>query len=75
MGPIAPEYLTPQEVADILRVSAETVVRIFNCREGVIDLGSPETMHKRKYRVLRISREALDRYILEVSPRRKPSRY
>jgi hypothetical protein len=59
-----PEYLTPQEVADILKVSHDTVVRKFQSQSGVIDLGSRETRFKRRYRVLRIPRETLERFIV-----------
>jgi excisionase family DNA binding protein len=47
--------LTVKEVANILRVSDDTVVRLFARVEGVIDLGSPETRRKRRCRVLRIA--------------------
>lgn len=69
------EYLTPDQVATILGVSRFTVVRQFEARDGVIDLGSPETLHKRRKRNLRISRRALDELIAErqvrVRQRRK----
>jgi hypothetical protein len=47
--------LTVSQVATILQVSQETVVRRFARVKGVIDLGTAETRHKRRYRVLRIS--------------------
>jgi len=50
----------------MLAVSDDTVIRLFGHREGVIDLGSPETMHKRKKRMLRISRVALDLFLSEM---------
>ena len=63
----ATEYLTAEEVASFLKQSTESIIRKFDHRKGVIDLGKPEGRFKRRYRVLRISREALDRYLLEVS--------
>jgi hypothetical protein len=59
--------MTPQDVADVLRVSTDTVMRWFSDREGVIDLGSPEDLrgHKRRYRVLRIPRVVFERFIQE----------
>ena len=57
------EYLTPEEVGAILKVSPKTVVRRFQQCEGVIDHGSPETKYKRRYRVLRIPRAVLNMYI------------
>lgn len=59
------EYLTPKEVAKILRVTRDTVLRRFIGLPGVIDIGSEEKMHKRRYRVVRIPRTALERYIIE----------
>jgi hypothetical protein len=42
-GPMQiPEYFTTQEVAAILKVSTETVIRRFQHCPGVIDLGSSE---------------------------------
>lgn len=59
------EFYTPQEVAAILKVSPDTVYRKFSDFPGVIDLGSPEERFKRRYRVLRIPREALSRFVTE----------
>jgi hypothetical protein len=55
-----PEYLTPEQVAKILQTSTDTVARHFGHLEGVIDLGTPETMHRRRKRNLRIPRHTLD---------------
>lgn len=71
------EYLTAAEVAAILRTSVDTVIRRFENRPGVIDLGSSERRFRRRYRVLRIPREALESFIREseVAPRcRRPVR-
>jgi hypothetical protein len=65
------EYLTPQQVADALAVSVDTVTRQFGGMEGVIDLGTPETMHKRRKRVLRIPRRTLDSFIAERQVRHR----
>jgi Helix-turn-helix domain len=59
------EYLTPAEVAEILKVSLNTVIRRFENVPGVIDLGSTENMHKRRYRTLRIPRSVLNRFVAE----------
>jgi len=56
--------LTVKEVANILRVSDDTVVRLFARVEGVIDLGSPETRRKRRYRVLRIPKTVVERFLV-----------
>jgi hypothetical protein len=62
-----PEYLTVGEVGAILRLSPDSVARRFSGRDGVIDLGESERMHKRRYRLLRISRTALNEFIQEMS--------
>ena len=38
------EFLTPAEVAKILKVSVNTVIHRFERAEGVIDLGSEEAL-------------------------------
>jgi len=63
------EWLTPEEAADILRVSPVTIRRKFAKRKGVIDLGSSETRLKQGYRVLRIPREVFDQYVHEIRVR------
>jgi hypothetical protein len=59
------EFLTPSEVAKILKVNTKTAIRRFEDFPGVVDLGSEETRFKRRYRVLRIPREVLDKFIIE----------
>ena len=60
-----PEFLSVQEVAAILNVSHDTVGRLFADRDGVINLGTPETRYKRRHSLLRISHKALDQLIAE----------
>lgn len=57
------ELLTVEEVAKILNVSPDTVARRFGKVSGVIDLGSPETPKKRRYRVLRIPVTVIEKYL------------
>ncbi len=57
------EYLTVTQVAAILNVSTDTVIRRFGNESGVIDLGSPEAQRKRRYRLLRIPRYVLNRVL------------
>lgn len=57
------EWLSVDEVATILGVSAETATRLFENADDVIDLGTAATLHKRRKRLLCISREALDKFI------------
>jgi hypothetical protein len=61
------EYLTPQEIAELLKVSTDTVVRKFEHRRGVLDLGSSESRFTRRYRVLRIPRTVFEAYVIETS--------
>ena len=63
--PPGQEYLTVAEVAKILRVNKSTVLRKFSEMPGVIDIGTKETMHKRKHRMLRIPRSVLHRFLAE----------
>ncbi|HUB78702.1 MAG TPA: helix-turn-helix domain-containing protein [Bryobacteraceae bacterium] len=69
MQPI--EFLTIKEVAAVLKVSEDTVIRRFGNFPGVIDLSRGEKTFKRRYRLLRIPKEALERFIIEnrVPPR------
>ena len=48
-----------------MAVSDDTVLKQFGAMDGVIDIGTPETMHKRRKRVLRIPQRTLQRYIAE----------
>jgi hypothetical protein len=67
------EYLTVADVAKILAVSDDTVLKQFGALDGVIDIGTPGGMHRRRKRVLRIPRRTLERYIAErgVTVRRR----
>jgi len=78
------DLLTVGEVAKILKVSEDTVLRRFEKVKGVVDLGSPETPRKRRYRVLRIPKIIVEKFVLarggpihiEMPPptQKKPSR-
>ncbi|HEY1659986.1 MAG TPA: helix-turn-helix domain-containing protein [Candidatus Sulfotelmatobacter sp.] len=58
------ELLTVSEVAAILGVGEDTVTRRFAKVKGVIDLGSPETPKRRRYRVLRIPKTVIEKFLL-----------
>jgi hypothetical protein len=58
------ELLTLAEVARVLRVSSDTVARRFAKIKGVIDIGSPETPKRRRYRVLRIPKTVLQKFLI-----------
>lgn len=56
--PDAPELLKPAEVAEVLRLSRMTVYRIINAGEIDVVLVGPR-------RSIRVTREALDKYLAE----------
>ena len=56
-------FYTVGEIAEILKVSTDTVTRMFEDEPGVVDLGSPEKSHKRRYRVLRIPQAVFHRVV------------
>jgi len=57
------DLLTIAQVAEILGVSEDTVTRRLAKLPGVIDLGSPERPKRRRYRVLRIPRSVVEKYV------------
>jgi hypothetical protein len=56
------ECFTVDEIAKLLKISADSVTPHFENESGVIDLGWPETRHNRRYRVLRIPAAVLNRF-------------
>jgi hypothetical protein len=62
---LSSEFLTAAEVAAILKVSTDSVIRWFEKRPGVLSIGNDETRFRRKYKTLRIPREALEGFIVE----------
>jgi hypothetical protein len=61
------ELLTVKDVATVLRCSEDAVVKRFAKQPGVIDLGRPETRTRRQYRVLRIPRKVVEKYLSSKS--------
>ena len=59
------DLLTIDEVARVLNVSPETVTRRFAGVKGVVDMGTKESPRKRRYRLLRIPRTVVEKWILE----------
>lgn len=57
------QFYTVAEAAKILKVSRDTVSKIFAEQPGVVDLGSPERLNKRRYRVLRIPHSVFNRVL------------
>lgn len=63
------ELLTAKDVAQIMRCSEDKVIRIFARMDGVIDLGRPENLSRRRYRILRIPRQVVERYLTQRAGR------
>ena len=57
------ELLTVKDVAQVLKCSEDKVIRVFGRMDGVIDLGRPENLSRRRYRVLRIPKQVVERYL------------
>ena len=50
----AEQHYSPERLADLWDVSANTIRRLFEHEPGVLLLDRPEEMHKRGYRIMRI---------------------
>src|SRR5579872_356133 len=61
--------LTVHDVAQILQCGEDAVVKRFAKLPGVIDLGRAETRNKRRYRVLRIPKDVVEKYLAGKSGR------
>jgi hypothetical protein len=63
------EYFTPAEVSQALKISAKQVIRLFEGRAGVLNLGgerrATRTDKRSKYSILRISHPALVQFLSE----------
>ena len=57
------ELLTVKDVAHVMKCSEDKVIRLFARMDGVIDLGRPENLSRRRYRVLRIPKQVVERYL------------
>jgi len=60
------ELLTVRDVASILQIGEDSVIRRFAKVEGVIDLGK-SSLGIRRYRVLRIPKTVVERYLTALS--------
>ncbi len=63
------ELLTVHDVATVLKCSDDAVVKRFAKMPGVIDLGKAETRNRRQYRVLRIPKAVVEKYLADKSGR------
>jgi len=60
------ELLTVRDVAQILQIGEDSVIRRFAKMDGVIDLGK-SSLGIRRYRVLRIPKTVVERYLTALS--------
>jgi len=62
------ELLTVKDVAHVLQCSEDAVIRRFAKLDGVIDLGR-STLGVRRYRVLRIPKSVVEKYLTSKLPK------
>ena len=62
--------LTVQEIAELLKLSRQTVQRMFGSEPGVILIERSGRMHKRKYRTIRVPKHVYERVIFRLTVRR-----
>jgi hypothetical protein len=61
------KVLTVREVCEELGLSKQTVIRLFENEPGVIILKRAETLHKKRYRSIRIPRVVFDRVVTRLT--------
>jgi hypothetical protein len=61
------EVFTPAEIAKALKLSTNTVRRLFQDEPGVIKIGEANPREKRGYQTLRIPRQVAERVLRERS--------
>ena len=54
-----PQYYTSEQVAKRFQISTDTVYRLFEGKQGVLDFGFPERRSKRIRRLFRIPESAI----------------
>ena len=54
-------FFTPQELADMWKVSVQTVRQVFENEEGVLKIGRDGTRTRRRYKTLRIPESVVER--------------
>lgn len=63
------DILTVAEVAALMALSQKTVTRLFEKERGVLILERPTSMHKRRYRTIRIPNAVYERVIRRMTVR------
>ena len=54
-------FYTPKEIAKLLKLSPDKIIRIFENEPGVMVIGNEGRKYRRRYRTLRIPESVLDR--------------
>ena len=62
------QLLTVRDVSEVLQCSEDAVIRRFAKMDGVVDLGKT-TLGVRRYRVLRIPKTVVERYLTSKLPK------
>lgn len=57
------QFFSVKQLAEILGISPDSVVRKFSRLKGVVDLGSRGSLNKRRYRFLRFPRYLIERIV------------
>jgi len=57
------EVYTVDKVAELTGFSRSTITRMFESERGVLMLGQPESLHKRRYRSIRIPKAVFERVV------------
>lgn len=61
------EFYTVKEVAAKLKLDRRTVTALFIGEKGVLIIDRPATMHKRRYRTIRIPHHVYERVLRRLS--------
>ena len=65
----AKDVYTVDEVAALTGFSRGTITRLFEHERGVLILGRPELLHKRRYRSIRIPKAVYERVVHQLTVR------
>jgi len=60
-------HFTPQELADMWKVSVQTIREIFQNEDGVLKIGRDGTRTRRRYKTLRIPESVVERVHTRLS--------
>ena len=64
---VAEKHFTPQELADMWKVSVQTIREIFQNEDGVLKIGRDGTRTRRRYKTLRIPESVVERVHTRLS--------